>query len=667
MMPQPADLSTPLAWALRYAEIGWHVLPLEPRGKQPLGKLVPRGLHDATTDVDLVRRWWTAAPAANIGIALAQSGLVAVDVDPRNGGAETFEALQVAHGSLRSEVMAFTGGGGEHHVFQLPHGAQVSLPGTLGPGIDLKCNGYIVVEPSIHPSGKAYGWEASSNPLDGVVPSPLPDWLRSLRVHVAAPAPAPGDKPVDPRQARDVREALYVLDADDYHQWVQAGMALQATGWGQAAYAMWCAWAQQSDKFDATDSRKKWDSFRAPDQRGGGLSLAWIFGEAQRRGWQNPAKRIQEAEPPEWVGEPVDVEPPEWVDDILPEGEGRDLGPSGALPLLFAEELSDADVQIQQRVEDVVTDGGLVVVFGESHSGKSFLMVDMACAVGAGVEWMGKRTVRGPVLYVAGEGASSIKLRIIAWRRHHGLEPWVAVVPCAVNLLHGDADVQRIKDACRAVEARYGQPVCMVVVDTLARSMAGGNENASEDMGSVIGNAGRIQRDTSAAVAFVHHSGKDATKGSRGHSSLKGAVEAEVEVTADDETKTHTAVVTKQRDLGTKGLTLSAKLIPMDMGVGQWGKPIVTCVVDPVEAVKPKRAANKDKAADLRRAIVAMLAAQPSRSMRRSQLIAALVDAGFKKTPVYDGWARLVADGVCSENGPFAHLLKDPKEVFGDE
>ena len=95
-MPQPADLSTPLAWALRYAEIGWHVLPLEPRGKQPLGKLVPRGLHDATTDVDLVRRWWTAAPAANIGIALAQSGLVAVDVDPRNGGAETFEALDAS-------------------------------------------------------------------------------------------------------------------------------------------------------------------------------------------------------------------------------------------------------------------------------------------------------------------------------------------------------------------------------------------------------------------------------------------------------------------------------------------------------------------------------------------------------------------------------------------
>ena len=127
----------------------------------------------------------------------------------------------------------------------MPPGAQLSLPGTLGPGIDLKCNGYIVVEPSIHPSGKAYGWEASSNPLDHVVPSPLPDWLRSLRVHLDAPRPAAGDIPVDPKTARDVREALYVLDAEDYHQWVQAGMALHHTGWGDGG-----EWDQTYAYFD---------------------------------------------------------------------------------------------------------------------------------------------------------------------------------------------------------------------------------------------------------------------------------------------------------------------------------------------------------------------------------------------------------------------------------
>ena len=214
-MPAPHDLSTPLSWALAYAQMGWHVLPLNPGTKQPLGHLVPRGMLDATVDITTIRSWWARSATAGVGIALAQSGLVAIDIDPRNGGNETFEQLEAAHGSLRSDVMAFTGGGGEHHVFVVPPGTQVSLPGTLGPGVDLKCNGYIVVEPSIHPNGKAYGWEASSSPLDGVAPSPLPDWLRSLRVNLQRPEPKPGEIPVDPVQARDAREALYVLNADD--------------------------------------------------------------------------------------------------------------------------------------------------------------------------------------------------------------------------------------------------------------------------------------------------------------------------------------------------------------------------------------------------------------------------------------------------------------------
>lgn len=521
MTPQPADLSTPLAWALRYAEIGWHVLPLEPRGKQPLGKLVPRGLHDATTDVDLVRRWWTAAPAANIGIALAQSGLVAVDVDPRNGGAETFEALQVAHGSLRSEVMAFTGGGGEHHVFQLPHGAQVSLPGTLGAGIDLKCNGYIVVEPSVHPSGTAYGWEVSSNPLDGVVPSPLPDWLRSLRVHVEAPAPAPGDKPVDPRQARDVREALYVLDADDYHQWVQAGMALQATGWGQAAYAMWCAWAQQSQKFDATDSRKKWDSFRAPDQRGGGLSLAWIFGEAQRRGWQNPARRLHEAEPPEFIDEPpVDAVPPEWLDDVPPEGDAKPKR-SESIPMLSLAQLREKAQSITWLVKGAIPMDSVGVMFGASGTFKSFLSLDLALHVAHGMHWIGRKTRKGPVVFIAAEGGAGLWRRIEAWHRERGIdwaEAEVYVVPMAVDL---STDCACVIEAAASV----GVVPALVVVDTMSQTFSG-EENSATDVASYLRELGLwFKASWMCAVLVIHHSGHVATERPRGSSTIRSNVD----------------------------------------------------------------------------------------------------------------------------------------------
>jgi hypothetical protein len=639
-MAEPVNLSTPLAYALAYAAMGWHVLPLEPGAKAPLGRLVPRGMHDATTDAEVIRGWWQRNPQAGVGIALAQSGLVAVDVDPRNGGTDTFEQLQAAHGSLRSDVMAFTGGGGEHHVFLVPHGAAISLPGTLGAGIDLKANGYIVVEPSVHPSGKQYGWEASSSPLDGVVPSPLPDWLRSLRVELQQPTVRVGEVPVDPVKARDAREALYLLNADEHDQWVKAGMALHSTRWGHPAYAMWCAWAQQSSKFDSTDQRKRWESFHTDDQRNvPGITLAWVFAEAQRAGWLNPAARVGA----------VALAP----------------APAAGLPLVFAEDITADCIRIDQLVEDVLTAGGLSVMYGESNSGKSFLACDMACSIGAELTWLGKRTVKGAVLYVAGEGSESIKLRVLAWQQHRGVVPALAVVPVSVNLLDPRADVQRIADACHAVQARCGLSVSLIVIDTLARAFGGGNENASEDMGAVIAHADMVRVQTGAHVMFVHHSGKDAAKGSRGHSSLKAATDTEIEVTGEQETHLHTATITKQRDLGSRGEQIVAKFHVIKMGEGQWGKPITTCLVEPTDARAALPASKRGKGDALQAALIVTLASATNRTMKRAELLDSMLQQGFTKSPVYRALQQLAQQQVITEVLGRVHLNGQGKADSG--
>ncbi|MGR9117669.1 MAG: bifunctional DNA primase/polymerase, partial [Gammaproteobacteria bacterium] len=185
----------PLDFALRYADLGWHVLPLFPirggecacgkgdkcgsPGKHPYRQLVPIGQKQATTDKEIIKRWWNRQPDANIGIFLEPSKLCAIDIDPRNGGHYTFEDLEHQHGKITSDCLQFTGGGGEHLLFSLPANLQ-NLPGKLGAGIDLKLNGYIVVEPSNHISGGVYEWEGSSSPLDGCIPSPLPDWIRDM-------------------------------------------------------------------------------------------------------------------------------------------------------------------------------------------------------------------------------------------------------------------------------------------------------------------------------------------------------------------------------------------------------------------------------------------------------------------------------------------------------
>lgn len=613
------------AYALRYALLGWHVLPLDPGTKKPLGRLARNGFHDATTDEQQIRSWWTSEPNAGIGIAMKASGLVAVDIDPRNGGLETMERLEHLHGPIASDVLAYTGGGGEHRVFAA---ALVEhLPGTLGPGVDLKADGYIAVEPTIHPSGLAYAWEASSDPLDGVVPSTLPTWIRDMSRHApAVPAAAVPVAPIRPQRQRDALEALQHIAADDRDTWVQVGQAINNEMPGADGFALWDGWSQQSAKYDAQDQLRVWRSFKPRGLAGVGLNT--VFKMAQDGGWKNQGPAAVRA----------------------------DEGDNEGLPLVFSEDITQDSIHIDQLVEDVLTVEGLSVVFGESNSGKSFICCDMACHLSIGKTWLGKRTVRGPVLYVAGEGAQSIKLRVLAWSQEHRQTPNVAIVPIAVNLLDPRADLSRLADACKTVERRYGEPVALIVIDTLARAFGGGNENASEDMGAVIAHADQLRQQAGAAVLFVHHSGKDSAKGGRGHSSLKAATDTEIEVVGEQETHLHTATITKQRDLGTRGMVLTTHFRVVEMGRGQWGKPITTCLVDPSEEQAKPKQSPRARGSALQDAMREVLFDAENRSMRRADLVKALVERGFNSSPIYRALAQLAEQGVLTEVLNRVHL-----------
>jgi len=273
-----------LSYAKRYISLGWWVLPLTPGTKQPFSRLVKNGVHGASNDLETITRWWTAEPDAGIGVAVKPSGLVAIDVDPRNGGWDTIERLESQHGPLVSDVLALTGGGGEHRVFS----SQLvdNLPGKLGNGVDVKADGYICVEPTIHPCGKAYNWEASSDPMDGCAPSTLPGWVRDLSRGPFAAVPfIPATRLVDAQQIEDLRSAMGSLSADDYHRWVNFGNALSELG--QAGFTLWDEWSQKSDKYDAQATTRKWRSFK-----GGAFQLESIFFEAQQAGWNNPGAAV---------------------------------------------------------------------------------------------------------------------------------------------------------------------------------------------------------------------------------------------------------------------------------------------------------------------------------------------------------------------------------------
>jgi AAA domain-containing protein len=117
----------------------------------------------------------------------------------------------------------------------------------------------------------------------------------------------------------------------------------------------------------------------------------------------------------------------------------------------------------------------------------------------------------------------------------------------------------------------------VIVIDTLSRVMAGGNENAPEDMTALIRNLDAIREHTGAHIMVVHHTGKDTARGARGHSSLRAATDTEIEVA--NENGVHTAQVTKQRDYQ-GGETFTFTLKSISLGHDPDGDPVGSCVVE---------------------------------------------------------------------------------------
>jgi len=237
--------------------------------------------------------------------------------------------------------------------------------------------------------------------------------------------------------------------------------------------------------------------------------------------------------------------------------------------------------QRKQLVKGLITSGSLVVVYGESNSGKSFFVIDLALCIAAGIPWRGLRVDKGLVVYVALEGVASVQNRMFAARKAKPeLLPGIpfAIVSGAFDLL-GIADVERLLATIKAAETECGEKIVLVVIDTLARALAGADENSSKDMGAAINAADYIRSKSGAAVTLIHHCGKDIAKGMRGSSALRAAVDTEILI--EGQVGTRTATVTKQRDIE-GGQSYPFDLQSVVLGQDEDGD-ITSCVVVPVE------------------------------------------------------------------------------------
>jgi hypothetical protein len=248
------------------------------------------------------------------------------------------------------------------------------------------------------------------------------------------------------------------------------------------------------------------------------------------------------------------------------------------IPFLYWRDIAPR-LDAEDFVEGLLIDAAMSVVYGQSNSGKTFWCGDLACHVAAGIPWNGRQVEHGAVIWLAMEGAFGISNRIAAWRAEHGITHDVplAVVPVALNLLDPEGDTDPLIEAIQAAAEAMGVPVRLIVVDTLSRAIAGGNENSPEDMGALVTNGTRIQQAIKAHLMWIHHSGKDEAKGARGHSLLRAATDTEIEISAEGPQRM--ARVTKQRELECDG-TFGFQLRIVELGQNRRGKPVTTCVVE---------------------------------------------------------------------------------------
>jgi len=250
------------------------------------------------------------------------------------------------------------------------------------------------------------------------------------------------------------------------------------------------------------------------------------------------------------------------------------------LGLLWYASMAEA-ITHKQLVKGLLLANSLVVIYGESNSGKSFWILDLALCIASGKPWRGRRVEKGLVVYVPLEGVVPLRNRVSAYRKSNadllaGIP--FAIIPQSQNLLDRTA-VAVLIATIRAAEVECGEKVVLVIFDTLARALAGADENSSQDMGAAVCAADLIRAETGATVSFIHHTGKDSAKGARGSSALRAAVDTEILI--EGQTGTRTATVTKQRDLES-GQSFAFDLQSVVIGSDEDGD-ITSCIVKHVE------------------------------------------------------------------------------------
>jgi Bifunctional DNA primase/polymerase, N-terminal/AAA domain len=492
----PGRVSDTLASALAYVARGFSVIPLVPGTKRPAVTLTPfLDGSQRMTDAN-VRAYWRENPQAGIAIVTgAPSGLVVVDVDPRNGG--SVEA--VLEKGCETGMATSTGGGGTHFFLRHP-GTPVPCGKTVLPGVDRKGDGgYVVAPPTIHPNGEPYYWSEQTGE-----PGQMPAWV----LERPTPTAATGDE-----------RGQWVADTIAHPEAVLPGTqedTLTRLSWWAAghldydiAFAMLTAWAAQlplgneSDPWTQEQVRDRLD--RALEKRKDEFAITFVGGAAQ-----TPA--------------------------VSTRGTKRELTDDEGIALIVAA-CRSAKVRSLERPHQVewiapliLPRGVLVDLHGDPKAGKSTLLAHLLRAVLDGGEFFGQPTAKTKAIWFTEQSPSTFAPLL----QDAGLYDHSDLIVLQHHEVVG-ASWRRCVAALVQVAKEEGAGILVIDTFTKLAGIRGEDENQS---GAVLTALDALEQAKAAGltVILVRHdrkSGGDNLSAGRGSNAVAGEADVIYQVVKD--------------------------------------------------------------------------------------------------------------------------------------
>ena len=511
--------------AIDMIEAGYPVFPCVPNGKTPATE---RGFHDATTIRSEIDRWWTDNPQYNIAYCPNSVGLGVVDLD----GAEADQAwdqLRTEH-SIPDTYTVRTPRGGRHFIFtgELPQTAWA--PGNkrcLGEHIDTRGVGSYVLAPPSVVDGKPY------KVIHDIEPAPVPAWMVE-RLRKRDEQRAASDATLDdPGNILRARTYLHDLVARE-------GGAVSGRGGNNATYRVVCEVLGLGTS--PAVCRELLDEIYNPacippwshDELGAIIANAASYAQNEAGAWAAaPATEV-------FAGSALDKLLREsatelaprsrfYFEDVIEQEEGRDV------PFL---------------IPGLIPDATTVLLVGAKGTFKSFIAQHLLMCLAARVQTFGEPSRAGPTFYGAHEGRNDMRRaprrawELVNEKRGEKYPFYIAPAPRIMF----DEECEAFREQIRSRLREGSQRIAAIALDTVAKCMAGLDENFAGDVGRFVAFCDSLITEFECPVLALHHTPKNGSKGARGSGALEAGFGTVLDIERKDKAKVVSVSVRYHKD-----------------------------------------------------------------------------------------------------------------------